>query len=98
MLFRSEFQFRDSGEESAERLLAIFGAWTPPDGLEFQGFYNYVDGSGGFAIVESDDAATLARGIAPFTPYLDFDVSAILPVEEGTAIAAEGVAFRHSVS
>ena len=98
MLFRSEFHFRDAGEESAERALAVFAAWSPPDGLDIQGFYNYVDGSGGFAIAEADSAATLLRGVAPFTPWLEFDVTAIVPVEEGTAIGAEAIAFRQGVS
>jgi hypothetical protein len=49
------------------------------------------------AIVEVDSAATMARTIDPWTPWLRFDVRAILPVEEASAIAGEAAAFRDSV-
>ena len=66
--------------------------------MEFQGFFGFADNSGGCAIVEADSAATLARGTAPFAPWLAFETTPILPVEESAAIGAEAVAFRDSIS
>jgi hypothetical protein len=50
------------------------------------------------AIVEADSAETLARTTAPWVPWLSFQVTPILPIEQAAAIAGEAVAFRDSVS
>jgi hypothetical protein len=98
MLFHVMWEFTDEAEESERRSLAVFASWQPPAGAEFKGFYGLADGSGGVAIVEVDSAATLARTTAPWTPWLRFSVTPILPIEESTAIAGEAIAFRDSVS
>lgn len=66
--------------------------------MEIQGFDSYADGSGGFSIAEVPDAATGLRGVSAFSPWLDFSIVPIVPVEEGAAIAGEGIAFRDGVS
>ena len=98
MLFHTTWEFTDTGEEAIQRNLAFFSQWQPPDGFEFKGFWGYADGSGGVAIVEADSAATIARATAPFTPWLRFSATPILPVEEAAAIAGEAAAARASVS
>lgn len=97
MLFHVTWQFTDQSEESERRSLAVFSQWQPPAGAQFQGFYGFADGSGGCAIIEIDSAATLARTTAPWTPWLSFTVTPILPIEESSGIGAEAVAFRDSV-
>jgi hypothetical protein len=87
-----------SDRGSSRRSLAVFSKWQPPEGANFQGFYAFADGAGGVAIVEVDSAATLARTIAPWTPWLSFTVTPIIPIEEGAAIAGEGMGFRDSIS
>jgi Domain of unknown function (DUF3303) len=69
-----------------------------PEGAEFKGFYGFADGGGGVAIIEVESAAALARTTAPWTPWLRFTSTPIVPVEESAAIAGEGVQFRDSVS
>jgi hypothetical protein len=98
MLFHVAWQFIDLSEEGERRNLSVFGKWQPPSGVEFKGFYGFADGTGGVAIVEVDSAATVARTTAPFTPWLRFTVTPIVPIEESAAIAGEAVAFRDSVS
>jgi len=49
------------------------------------------------AIVEVDSAATLARTIDPWVPWLTFAVTPIVPIDESSQIAAEAVAFRDSI-
>jgi len=98
MLFHVLWAFTDQSEEAEKRSLAVFAQWQPPTGAEFKGFYGFVDGTGGVAIIEADSAATIARTTAPWTPWLSFTVTPILPVEEATAIAGEAIAFRDSVS
>ena len=98
MLFHVIWEFTDASEAGEKRSLAVFEKWQPPAGFEFRGFYGFADGSGGVAIVEADDAQTVARGTAPFTPWLRFRATPIIPIEEAAAIAGEGIAFRESVS
>lgn len=98
MLFHVMWEFVDTTEEGEQRSLAVFAQWQPPEGADFQGFYGFSDGTGGVAIIEVDSAATMARTTAPWTPWLRFTATPILPIEEASAIAAEGIAFRESVS
>jgi hypothetical protein len=97
VLFHTTWEFTDTSEEPIRRNLAFFSQWKPPEGFEFRGFWGFADGSGGIAIVEADSAATLAQATAPFTPWLRFTTTPILPVEESAAIAAEAVGLRDSV-
>jgi hypothetical protein len=98
MLFHVTWDFTDTSEEAQRRALAMLGKWQPPAGAEFKGFYSFADRSGGVAIVEADSAATLARTTAPWATSLSFTATPILPVEEASAINAEAIAFRDSVS
>jgi hypothetical protein len=98
MLFHVTWQFTDQSEAAEKRSLDVFAKWQPPEGANFQGFYGFVDGTGGAAIIEADSAATLARTMAPWTPWLRFEAKPIIPVEEATAIGGEAIAFRDSVA
>jgi hypothetical protein len=98
MLFHVMWEFTDETEDGQRRSLGVFASWQPPAGADFKGFYGFADGSGGVALVEVDDAATLARTTAPWTPWLRFTVTPILPIEEASAIGGEAVAFRDSVA
>lgn len=94
MLFHLSWEFVDPSEEGVARSLELFSKWQPPEGTNFIGFYQYADNSGGVAIMEVDSMATLARGTAAWTPWLRFIATPILPIEEGSAIAGEAVAWR----
>ena len=98
MLFHVTWAFVDQSEEAEKRSLAVFAQWQPPAGAEFKGFYGFADGTGGVAIIEADSAATIARTTSPWTPWLRFTVTPIVPIEEATGIAGEAIAFRDSVS
>jgi hypothetical protein len=97
MLFHVTWEFIDPSEDGERRSLEVFASWQPPAGADFKGFYGFADGTGGVAIIEVDDAATLARTTAPWTPWLRFVATPIVPIEEATAIAGEAVEFRDSV-
>ena len=96
MLFHLTWEFVDTSEAAIRRSLAFFSQWKPPEGFEFKGFWGFADGSGGVAIVETDSAAAFAKATAPFTPWLRFSTTPILPVEEASAIAGEAAAARAS--
>jgi hypothetical protein len=97
MLFHVIWEFTDQTEEGEKRSLEVFSKWQIPAGAQFQGFYGFSDNSGGVALIEVDSAATLAKVTAPWTPWLSFTATPIIPIEEATAIGAEAVAFRASV-
>ena len=97
MLFHVTWDFTDQSEDAERRSLEVFSNWQPPENAKFQGFYGLADGSGGVALIEADSAATLMRTVSPWTPWLRFTVTPIVPIEEATAIGAEAVAFRDSV-
>ena len=98
MLFHVTWEFIDTSEEGERRSLAVFAKWQPPAGAEFKGFYGFADGRGGVALVEADSAATLTRTTAPWTAWLRFTMTPIVPIEESAAIGAEAIAFRDSIS
>lgn len=98
MLFHTTWEFRQNSEEEIQRNLAFFAQWEPPDGFEFKGFWGFADGSGGVAIIETENAATLAKAASAFAPWLQFTTTPILPVEEASAIAGEAAAARASFS
>jgi hypothetical protein len=98
VLFHVTWEFIDQSEAGIQRSLTVFSQWQPPAGADFQGFYGFADGTGGVALIEVDSATTLARTTAPWTPWLSFTATPILPIEESSAIGAEGVAFRASVA
>ncbi|HUC14489.1 MAG TPA: DUF3303 family protein [Acidimicrobiales bacterium] len=98
MLFHVTWAPTDTSDEAQRRGQAMLGKWQPPAGAEFKGFYGFVGGGGGVAIIEVDSAATLARTMAPWTMLLSFTVTPILTIEEGSGINAEAFAFRDSVS
>ena len=53
-------------EEAAARALQVFAKWTPSEEATFKEFLSRVDGRGGFAVVETDDPALIAKDVAPF--------------------------------
>lgn len=97
MLFHVTWEFTDTTEEGSRRLLAVFSNWQPPAGAEFKAFYGFADGSGGVALVEAESVASLARTSTPWTPWMRFTMTPIIPIEESSAIGGEAVAYRDSV-
>ena len=83
--------------EDTKGNLAIFGAWTPPDGFEIKAHYFLADGSGGLAIIETDSAAALLEGVTPFNDVLEFQPVPAVDVEEGVAVTQKAQAWRDSL-
>jgi hypothetical protein len=84
-------------EETAVRGLAVFSKWAPHEGSNFREFLGRVDGRGGFAVVETDDPATIAKDVAPFTGFFDFTVYPVQEIADTAATGTEAVAFLQSI-
>jgi hypothetical protein len=54
-------------------------------------------GTGGVALIEAETANALFKTTAPWTPWLRFTVTPILPIEESSGIATAAIACRDSV-
>ncbi|HEY3528961.1 MAG TPA: DUF3303 family protein [Nocardioides sp.] len=85
-------------EEAAKRSLTVFGKWSPAHPEHFHAFLGRIDGNGGFAVVETDDATEIAKDTAPFTPWFEFHVYPCLEIADLAALQGEGLAFLESVS
>jgi len=98
MKYVISWEFRpNTTEEAQARSLQVFSKWSPAEGATFVQFVGRVDGNGGFAVVETDDPALLARDTAIFGAFLDMRVYPVLDIEETARIAGEAVEFRLSV-
>jgi Protein of unknown function (DUF3303) len=85
-------------DATVKRSLAVFSKWSPPADATFHQFLARLDGTGGFAVVETDNPASVAEGPTKFGPYFEFDVTPVMDITEGAQLASEGAEFRDSVS
>ena len=85
-------------EAAAKRGLEVFSKWTPPAGITFHQFVGRVDGTGGFAVVETDNAADLLDGVLKFAPLNEFQLHPVVDIDEWVRTAGDSVDFRESIS
>ena len=93
MLFHVTWDFIDRSEAGQKRSMHLFSKWKPGP-AEFQAFYTFADGGGGFALVEASSASDLAKSMAPWTPFLKFTARPIVPVREAAEISGAAAAWR----
>ena len=84
-------------EADVKRTLDVYGKWSPPSDATFHQFLTRVDGNGGYAVVETDNPASVAEGPAKFTPYFEFDVVPVIDVTEGVSLVNDAIEFRNSI-
>jgi hypothetical protein len=84
-------------EEVDARSLEVFRKWSPNEGTTFLQFVARIDGAGGFAVVETDDPALIARDTAIFSAFFDMNVYPVLDVDEAAQIGGAAIEFRQSV-
>ena len=98
MLFAVKYTARDVTENSQKRSLGLFTNWQPPAGYQFKAHYARADANGGIAIFEADDPNVILEGIAPFTPFFDFEVVPVSEIESAVPVFAKVNEWRDSVS
>ena len=87
----------NTSEERDKRTLKLFTNWRPPAGFDFKAFYDYVDGSGGMALVETNSAEAMLEAFAPWATFFEFNVKPVVPTEKSTPIFEKSFAWRDSV-
>lgn len=84
-------------EKDAERGLQVFGKWSPPSDETFHQFLGRLDGTGGYAVVETDNPDALGEAAAKFGVWFNFEIVPVNDIGETTRLASEAVAFRRGV-
>ncbi len=84
-------------EASIERALQVFAKWTPPASATFHQFVGNLDGTGGFAVVETDNPMDVANGPSRFGFFADYQIVPVADITEAVQAFQEGVEFRKSV-
>ena len=95
MLFAAVYTPLNPTEESQNRSLQLFTSWQPP--FEFKFHWARADGKGGIAILEADDPAVVLEGVAPFTPFFEFVITPVTPIEDAVPVFMRTNAWRDSV-
>jgi hypothetical protein len=101
MKFVLTYTFREGGsleerEAAAKRGMQLLAKFQPS--VQFSEWVNRVDGEGGFALFESDDATTLMKDIAIWAPIFHFDLHPVLDLLDATPLQQEAIAFRDSIT
>jgi hypothetical protein len=84
-------------EAAAARVMEVFGKWTPPSDEIFHQFLGRLDGTGGVAVVETDNPDSLGEAPAKFGAYMDFEIIPVNDITDTVRLLAEGIEFRKSV-
>ncbi len=84
-------------EAGFERALQVFAKWTPPAGTTFHQFVGKLDGTGGFAVVETDNPMELADAPSKFGYFAEYRIDPVADMTEAAQVFQQGVEFRKSV-
>jgi hypothetical protein len=82
--------------EDGKKSLAVFSKWTPDPSSNFREFVARADGTGGYAVVETDNVKAIARDAALFATWFEFSVTPVLDMLDGVAANQEALAIYDS--
>jgi hypothetical protein len=85
-------------EAAAERGLQLFSKWSPAADATFHQFVQRLDGTGGLAVVETDNPQSILDGPSKFGTLFEFKVDPVIDIMESIPMANEGIEFRRSIS
>ena len=96
MRFLITWKINGGSEAEQARILALFAKWQPP--VELHEWSGFADGSGGMGIADTDDVDLLASVCAPWTPWLEFTMRPLLPIQQTAAVMSGAAEFWSSVA
>lgn len=98
MLFANIYRSKKELSEADEaRVLQLLSNWQPPEGMEIKHWWINADQTG-IAVFEAESAEVIAKALAPWNIYFDWEVSPIFEVATLAEVGAEAVAWRNSIS
>ena len=62
--------------------LKVFSKWAPDPSVTFHQFVERLDGRGGYAVVETDNAAALLRDAMTFGLWFQFEATPVMDMLE----------------
>lgn len=80
--------------EAAQKLLT---GWAPSPAATVHQWVQRCDGTGGFAVIETDNAAELYKDLATWSAWLEFQVHPVLDIIETMPITSEALSIAKSV-
>lgn len=80
--------------EAAQKLLSN---WTPDPAATIHQWVQRCDGRGGFAVLDTDNAAALYKDLATWAPWLEFQAYPVLDILEANPLTDEALAAARSV-
>jgi hypothetical protein len=83
-------------ENAQKRVLQLFSKWEQPKDLTIHQFLVRVGEYGGYAVVETDNPATLHRVTSIYAVF-QFRVEPVLDVMDAVAVEQDAIAWRDSV-
>ncbi len=84
-------------EAGIERALQVFSKWTVPAGTTLHQFVGKLDGTGGFAVVETDNPMELADAPSKFGHFAEYRIDPVADMAEAAQVFQQAVEFRKSV-
>jgi Protein of unknown function (DUF3303) len=101
MKFVLEYSNRDDGsvaerEQAEKRAMRLLSKFEPQ--VQISEWVNRLDGDGGFAVFESDDAAQILHDLAIWAPLLQFRLHPVIDSISSAAPIQEAIDFRDSVT
>jgi hypothetical protein len=83
--------------DDAKQNMAAFAKWQPPAGQNFLQFLARIDSQGGYAVVETDDVASLTDGPSKFGTWFEFEVIPVVDIGDGVTQIEAAIKFRESI-
>lgn len=80
--------------EAAQKLLAN---WAPSPAATMHQWVQRCDARGGFAVLETEDAAALFKDLDTWAPWIDFEVHPVLDIGQASPLVDEALAVARSV-
>jgi hypothetical protein len=84
-------------EKGIQRALEVFANWNPAASVTYHQFVGRLDGSGGFAVVETDNPMDLADGPKKFGFFAEYQIYPVADIAEVVQAIQEGADFRESI-
>lgn len=85
-------------DDNLAGLLALFGEWTPPEGVEILTFVHRADAKGGWMLVESDDVTGPSEIVAQFLAVHDAEILPVVPAVDMAQRLGATMAWRRGVA
>ena len=83
-------------EDGQRRVMALLRQWKRPEGVTIHQWVVRAGGSGGYAVIETDDLAAVHEATRVFSG-LNFTIEPVLDIDVALAATGQAIEWRDSV-